>query len=102
MNWKSFWLPMMGEFFIAIVTVIGTVIGVHYLYYVSENLHKEFDCVYYRNFYSMQCYMIKQCRSYLESLTYNIVYTTICGVGLALANFVSRAKGISSRALAKL
>lgn len=96
-NWRGFWSPYTSDIMMTLATVIGTIAGVHYLYSYCEHYHYVLNCSNWRKMYSMECYVLKKARSYLEEMNYNIVYTTLCGLGIALTGMLSRAKAYASR-----
>jgi len=96
-NWRGFWSPYTTDMIMTVAIVIGTIAGVHYLYTYCEHYHYVWNCSNWRKMYSMECYVIKKARSYLEEMNYNIVYTTLCGLGIALTGMLSRAKAYATR-----
>lgn len=96
-NWRGFWSPYISDITMTLATVIGTIAGVHYLYSYCEHYHYALNCSNWRKMYSMECYILKKARSYLEEMNYNIVYTTLCGLGIALTGMLSRAKAYAAR-----
>ena len=40
---------------------------------------------------------MKKSRAYLEEMNYNLVYTTLCGLGIAMAGILSRAKAYATK-----
>ena len=96
-NWIGFWSPYFADIFMTIATVIGTVIGVHYLYTYCEVYHYKLGCSNWKKMYSLECYVLKKSRAYLEEMNYNLVYTTLCGLGLVLAGMLARAKAYATK-----
>ena len=85
-NKREYWFPIFREMFVGIAITILTVVVVQWLYIWSEHLHHEYNCVQTSEFYSLKCFVLKKSRAYLEEMNYNMVYTAICGLGLAAAN----------------
>jgi hypothetical protein len=85
-NKKEYWLPILREMVLGVIITILTIIVVQWLYIWSEHFHHVFNCVQTSEFYSLKCFVIKKSRSYLEEMNYNMVYTTVCGLGIAAAN----------------
>ncbi len=85
-NKRDYWLPIFKELVHGAFICFITIVVVHCLYYWSEELHHRCRCVKISEFYSLKCYVLKKCRSYLEEMSYNLVYTVLCGLGLAMAN----------------
>jgi hypothetical protein len=96
-NWRGFWSPYITDIFMTIATVIGTLAGVHYLYTNCEYYHYIWNCSNWRKMYSLECYVLKKSRSYLEEMNYNLVYTTLCGLGIALTGMLARAKAYATK-----
>ena len=85
-NKREYWFPVIREMCVGIFITILTITVVQYLYIWSEYLHQHYNCVQTSEFYSLKCFVVKKSRSYLEEMNYNMVYTAICGLGLAAAN----------------
>ena len=96
-NWRGFWKPYIAEVLMAIFTVLGTLAAVHYLYSYCEYYHYTWNCSNWRKMYSLECYVMKKSRAYLEEMNYNLVYTTLCGLGIAMAGILSRAKAYATK-----
>lgn len=96
-NWRGFWKPYIAEVLMAIFTVLGTLASVHYIYSYCEYYHYTWNCSNWRKMYSLECYVMKKSRSYLEEMNYNLVYTTLCGLGIAMAGLLSRAKAYATK-----
>ena len=82
------------------LTALGliTIFTVQYLYGFSEDFHQSYECSKLANFYSLHCYVLKKCRAYLEEMNYNLVYTVICGLGIAAANTLRKYQNAATRA----
>tara|TARA_R110000803_G_scaffold1094_5_gene3725 strand:+ start:169 stop:960 length:792 start_codon:yes stop_codon:yes gene_type:complete len=89
-NKWEYWYPILKEIFVLFIITTLTVIGVQFLYVWSEHFHHTYECVKTSEFFSAKCYVLKKCRSYLEEMNYNLVYTVICGIGLAIANILRK------------
>ena len=85
-NKKEFYLPLLTDFLMTTFLVAGTVLGVHYLYGFCERYHTQLECHTWKEFYSLKCFVLKQSRHYLEMFNYELVFTTMCVVGLALVS----------------
>ena len=96
-NWIGFWSPYITDILMTIATVIGTLVGVHYLYTKCEYYHYVWNCSNWRKMYSLECYVMKKSRSYLEEMNYNLVYTTLCGLGIAITGLLARAKAYATK-----
>ena len=96
-NWIGFWSPYIADILITIMTVLGTLAGVHYLYTYCEYYHYAWNCSNWRKMYSLECYVLKKSRFYLEEMNYNLVYTTLCGLGIALTGLFARAKAYATK-----
>ena len=59
---------------------------IHYLYGFCERYHTHLECHTWQEFYSLQCFVLKKSRYYLEMFNYDIVFTAVCALGVALAN----------------
>ena len=82
-NWREYWFPILIETAYSIIIIVGTIVGTIVLYQLCEHLHHKWGCQYLVNIFTLQCYVVKNSRSYLESYAYDIVYTTIVGIGVA-------------------
>lgn len=96
-NKYEYWSPIVREMVVGISITIMTIFTVQYLYGWSEDLHQAYECSKIINFYSLHCYVFKKCRSYLEEMNYNLVYTVICGLGLAAANTLRKYQNAATR-----
>lgn len=96
-NWRAYWGPIIGEAIWAVLVVIGTVLGVYAAYYFCEEQHYKYQCRYLKNMYSLQCFVLKKSRSYLEEMNYNIVYSVACGLGVFLSGFLMRLQKYAAR-----
>ncbi len=85
-NKWSYWFPILQELFSGLAITLGTIFAVQVLYHWSEEYHHRYNCTYSSEFYTLKCYVLKKSRSYLEELNYNLVYTVLCGLGIAFAN----------------
>jgi len=96
-NWSEFWYPYLAEVIMTIATVVATLAGVHYLYTYCEHYHYTLRCSEWRKMYSLECYVLKKSRSYLEEMNYNLVYTSLCGLGIAMTGMFARAKAYATK-----
>lgn len=85
-NKYEYWQPIIRELIVGIGITFVTIFAVQYMYSWSEELHHRYNCVKTSEFYSLKCYVFKKCRAYLEDMNYNLVYTVVCGIGIACAN----------------
>ena len=97
-NKWEYWFPILRELFVGVGITILTIFTVQYLYGWSEELHQSYECSKVANFYSLHCYVFKKCRAYLEEMNYNLVYTVICGLGLAAANTLRKYQHAATKA----
>jgi len=97
-NKWEYWFPIIREMVVGIVITILTIFSVQYLYGWSEDFHQRYECSKVGNFYSLHCYVFKKCRAYLEEMNYNLVYTVICGLGLAAANTLRKYQNAATKA----
>ena len=96
-NKYEYWFPIFREMVVGVSITILTIVSVQYLYGWSEDFHQHYECSKVRNFYSLQCYVFKKCRAYLEEMNYNLVYTVICGLGLAAANTLRKYQNAATK-----
>jgi len=96
-NKWEYWFPILREMVVGIVITILTIVGVQFLYGWSEEFHHQYECVKTSEFYSLKCYVLKKCRSYLEEMNYNLVYTCMCGLGLAAANTLRKYQNAATK-----
>lgn len=92
-NWREYWLPILIETVYSIIIIVGTIVGTIVLYQLCEHFHHEWECQSLVNIFSVHCYVAKKSRSYLETYAYDIVYTTIVGVGVALVRIFMKMRG---------
>tara|TARA_R110000787_G_scaffold252484_1_gene357935 strand:+ start:107 stop:739 length:633 start_codon:yes stop_codon:yes gene_type:complete len=97
-NKWEYWFPIIREMVVGVGITILTIFTVQYLYGFSEDFHQSYECSKVSNFYSLHCYVLKKCRAYLEEMNYNLVYTVICGLGLACANTLRKYQNSATKA----
>jgi hypothetical protein len=75
------YMPKLGKIPRAVIAGMLFIVASRILYLLCEYLHNRLECSNVFNFYSMWCYAIKKCRSFLEEHNYDIAYTTLTTVG---------------------
>ena len=93
-NAVEFWLPLLTELMWSLFIIVGSILSSLVCYHYAEVLHSRNDCanIFTTNMYSLQCFVAKKARSYFENLNYNIVYTTMIGIGVATARIFGKAE----------
>lgn len=83
-NMVEYWLPIISNVAYVMIVTTGTIMLINISYLLAEHYHDEYECVNWFKMYSLQCYVLKKVRNYLEDMNYNIVYSTMCALSLAL------------------
>jgi hypothetical protein len=91
-NYINYWLPFIKESIIGAVVIVFVFIGVAMLYKLAEHYHSHYKCdyVFSFNMYSLPCFASKKARAFLEEQQYNMVYTVLIAVTLAVCNAMRR------------
>ena len=89
-NYIDYWLPIVCNISYVVFVTSMSICGIHLSYIAAENLHNQYECSYWLKMYSLQCYVLKKVRHYLEDMNYNIVYSTICALSVALTSLFVR------------
>lgn len=83
-NMYEYWAPIFSNIAYVIFVTTGTIFLINISYLAAEYYHDEYECCNWFKMYSLQCYVLKKVRNYLEEMNYNIVYSTMCALSLAL------------------
>ena len=83
-NMYEYWVPIFSNIAYVILVTTGTIFLINISYLAAEYYHDDYECVVWYKMYSLQCYVLKKVRNYLEEMNYNIVYSTMCALSLAL------------------
>ena len=86
------YMPKLGKIPRAVIAGMLFIVASRILYLLCEYLHNKLQCSSVFNFYSMWCYGIKKCRSFLENHNYDIAYTAFTTVGAYSLSVIYTAK----------
>jgi len=89
-NYIAYWLPIVGNISYVVLVTSMSICVIHLSYVAAESFHNQYECSAWLKMYSLQCYVLKKVRHYLEDMNYNIVYSTICALSVALTSLFVR------------